>query len=137
MYATDYMLEIMKKEYPVLITTVEGSTGYIDFIEYSDVSSPVTKGYDIHGRPFFVVRARITRQDGTTFDVFQTFFQRYTGGGYWMGCGHWGVQFIYTDGGLREESAIFLTELLENNCMDLTVKNETLFKEPLSKIELI
>jgi hypothetical protein len=136
MNASEYMLAIMKKDYPVLITTLEGHTGYIDFIEYSDVSSPVTKGYDIHGRPFFVVRAMITRQDGSTFDVFQTFFQRYTEGGYWMGCGHGGNKFINTDGGLQERQALFLTELLENNCMDLSEKNETLFGN-LSKINLI
>jgi hypothetical protein len=137
MYATEYMMAIMEKDYPILNTTLVGHNGYIDFIKYEDVSSPVAKGYDIHGRPFIVIRAMITRQDGSSFNVFQTFFQRNNKGGYWMGGGKVGTKFIYTDGGFQSRHALFLTNLLENTVMDLSVINETLFKENLSKIELI
>jgi hypothetical protein len=137
MNASEYMLNIMKKDLPILITTGSGSTDYIDFINYEDVSNPVTKGYDIFGRPFIVIRAIMTRNNGNTFNVFETFFQRYTGGGYWMGCGHGGTKFLDTDGGLSEDQAIFLTELIENNFVELTLNNRKCFLLNTCKINLI
>jgi hypothetical protein len=127
------MMAIMNREYPILGTVLLGNTGYIDCIEQSDVSSPVTKGYDIYRRPFFVIRALITHVSSKTTPVFQTFFQRYECGGKWIGCG--GHPFLDTLGGINEYQAIFLTDLLEHKTVDLTIKNETRYTTAV-KIEL-
>lgn len=136
MNTPDSMMAIMNREYPILCTVLLGNTGYIDFIEQSDVFSPVTKGYDKYRRPFFVVRALITHVSGKTTPAFQTFFQRYEGGGKWIGCGHGGHPFLDTLGGIDERQAIFLTDLLEHKMVDLTIKNETRYTTAV-KIELL
>lgn len=120
MSASDYMLKIMDKKYPIIFTEKQGSTGYIDFIEYADVFNPVSIGYDIFNRPFIVIRVLLTKNDGTTEQGMETFFKRFIDGTVWMGCGNYTKCFIYTDGGLDLTQAKFLTELLENKSIELT-----------------
>ena len=137
---SDIMLAIMNRDYPILHTTKTGPTDYIDFIEQDDVFGPITKGYDIYGRPFLVIRAVIIRPDKDPIHVFQTFFKRYTDDSYWMGCGHGGTNFLCTDGGIRETQANFLNNLLLNGSVEITLQlmKEILFTGPTScKIELI
>ena len=137
MLASDYMDAIMQKELPkISVASTQGCTGYIDFIQYTDVNHPVTKGFDFYGRPFFVVRALVSWPNGHSENVFETFFQRYTDSTTWMGCGHGGQNFLETSGGLSIPKAIFLTQLIEKGSIDLTDTNYLIWPTA-SKIELV
>lgn len=113
---------IMNSEYPVLdIGKKYGYTGYIDFITYQHVNSPVMKGSDLHGRPFFVIRGEITKSDGTVVKTLETFFKRYTDNSIlWHGCGHDGPYFMSTEGGMNLQQMQFIKDLLTNGEMCLT-----------------
>jgi len=121
---SNYMTQIMLKNYPILdIGDKNGSTDYLDFIKYIDVSNSITKGKDKYNRSFFVIRALITRSDNSTESTLETFFQRYTENySLWHGCGHDGNYFISTDGGMNIKQANFLIELLENKYVNLTTE---------------
>lgn len=118
----DIIHNIINKNYPVLdIGTKNGSTGYLDFITYSDVHAPVSKGCDQYGRHFFVIRAKIIKSDGSVSRTLETFFQRYSNNkNVWHGCGHVGPYFMSTEGGMTTNQARFLENLLENGRIDLT-----------------
>ena len=61
---------------PILdIGKKQGWTDYIDFITVEDVTAPVMRGVDIHGRPFITLRI-IDRN--TNVKSVHTIFQRYT-----------------------------------------------------------
>jgi hypothetical protein len=121
---SEYMARIMLEDYPILdIGNKNGSTGYLDFIQNHDVSNSVTKGKDKYNRPFFVIRALITRSDNSTESTLETFFQRYTNDdSLWHGCGHSGHYFISTEGGMNIKQAEFIIELLKNKYVNLTEK---------------
>lgn len=116
------MRSLASGDYPVLdIGNKNGHTGYLDFISTEEISAPVTKGKDQHGRLFFVVRAKVGLSNGKTLNVFETFFQRYSDNDVlWHGCGHGGIQFMWTEGGLSLCQAKFLKSLLENTNVELT-----------------
>lgn len=138
------MLVLIKKDYPIIdIGDKVGSTDYIDFIKYSDITSSVSKGCDRYGRPFLVIRALITKSDGSTNTTLETFFQRYDDTSYlWHGCGHADHFFLNTVGGLKMSQVKFIINLIENKYVYLTdeLMNEVQFNyrnaDPI-KIELI
>ena len=116
------MKNIVARDYPILdIGQKVGHTGYIDFIKESDVPDPVMKGIDMHNRPFFVVNANVINIDGTKTKLFETFFQRYSNDKYlWHGCGHHGIQFMATEGGMQTNQMKFLQKRLENGKVELS-----------------
>jgi hypothetical protein len=119
---SDYMNEIISKNYTILdIKDKNGDTDYLDFIKYTDISSPVTIGKDKFNRSFFVIRANIIKADNSTESTLETFFQRYTDCyDLWHGCGHDGHYFISTQGGIDKNQAMFLIELVEVGYVNLT-----------------
>lgn len=78
-------------EIPVLdIGERVGGTGYIDFLNHDDMSSPIMRGEDMYGRPFVAFRLRVKRdlKSGTaTYNIVETLFQRYRSGGVWVSGG--------------------------------------------------
>ena len=116
-----HISSVMQMDFPILdIGKKVGMTGYIDFINYTDVTSPVMKGTDIYGRSFFVVRAKMTKKDSTCVDTLETFFQRRVSGDLWHGCGHDGPYFMSTEGGMAIEQMTFIKNLLVQGKVELT-----------------
>ena len=93
----------------------EGWTQYIDFITWDEVIAPVMKGIDCTGRKFIVIKFIVNQTR-----IMQTFFQRYTGGSGWMGCGHATTNLIDTSGGLRDNQAEFIRNVIEEKRPILT-----------------
>lgn len=88
----------------------EGSTDYIDFLEWSEINYPAMYGIDCYNRPFFVLKFRI---DNEFF--MQTFFQRYSDNIYdWRGCGHATENLINGFSGLNNHHKQFLMDLISN-----------------------
>jgi hypothetical protein len=112
----------MKNDYPILdIGNKNGYTDYLDFIKFNDLTAPIMKGYDQFNRAFFVLRAIITKSDGSTLKTMETFFQRYSDyEDVWHGCGHDGPYFLSTEGGIKLNQINFIKNLLENKKIDLT-----------------
>lgn len=74
---------------PVLdLGETDGRTGYIDFIEEGDMSHPIMKGADRHGRPFIAFRLQYTTRRGKTHTGVETIFRRYTDGPVWVSGGN-------------------------------------------------
>lgn len=96
-----------------------GDTGYIDYIKDTEVTSPVMKGVDSHSRDFFTIKGEILVNNGDTYPVFETFFRRYTEGNTWMGCGHYGVNFMDTTGGMEDEQGLIIDKLISNKSIEL------------------
>lgn len=61
--------------------SIEGSTGYLNQICFSDLTAPVMRGVDSNGRPFIVIRAHL--RDHPKEVTAQVFFQRYRDEGDW------------------------------------------------------
>jgi len=98
-----------------------GHTDYIDFIKEDEVTDSVTKGIDICRRPFYVIKAEVVDNRGKVWPVFETFFQRYTNNTHlWMGCGHYGDNFMDTGGGMERCQIRLLVDLVENGSVELT-----------------
>ena len=87
----------------------KGWTEYIDFITLEEVTSPVMKGTDCFGRHFIVIKMLV---DDIT--ILQTFFQRYSSGTRWMGCGHATVNLIDTCGGITEYQVQLLRDIIDD-----------------------
>ena len=98
-----------------------GYTDYIDFLTWNEVTSPVMKGTDVYGRHFIVLKMIINEKK-----IMQTFFKRYSRGTCWMGCGHATTNLISTFGGMKEEQAHFLRELIQQgeNIIDIDINPE-------------
>lgn len=128
---TSCIKEIMSNDAPFLdIGDQVGSSGYIDFIMFEDVSSAFSKGRDKFNRPFFVLRVRITTTEDAIIDTLETFFQRYSDNeSLWMGCGHDRVTFLSTEGGMKIEQIKFVNKLIKEGKIDITeeIKNEISF----------
>jgi hypothetical protein len=85
-----------------------GGTGYIDFVEPDDMSAPLMRGTDAHGRNFLAVRMAVTTER-TNWDTGETavttelevevLFQRYTTAGS-----------AWTSGGARHICSSRLTD---------------------------
>jgi len=83
-----------------------GWTSYIDFITWKEVTHPIMKGIDICRRKFIVIKMVVNQ-----VRIMQTFFQRYTGGEGWMGCGHATTNLIDTSGGMTAEQIEFIKKI--------------------------
>ena len=110
------------EKYPVLdIGSRYGQTGYIDFINIKEVTSPIMRGVDNWGRKFIVFKLLI---DGKL--VLQTLFQRYKDNLYlWKGCGHCNINPLlfhaYVDIGITQID-LFL-KIINNETVEITDKH--------------
>jgi len=94
---------------PVLnIGNRQGSTDYIDFITYDEVTSPIMTGVDKFNRRFIVIKAEF---EGIDKKFMQTFFQRYTDGDRWIS--DFRNNFIETVGGMTEDQMLLIQDLLD------------------------
>jgi hypothetical protein len=120
---TDIIDDINKLNYNILdIGDKNGSTGYLDFFQPSDLKDglSIMKGQDMMGRKFFVFKSIFEFEDGSIFENFTSFFQRYDNNYLlWHCCGHYGRYIMNTDGGTSNEQFKFIFELLINNCVQL------------------
>ena len=87
-----------------------GTTDYIDFITLNEVSSSIMYGKDCFQRSFIVIKFKVENYDKP---IMQTFFQRYTEGNLWVGCGHATSLLIETDGGLTEIQKNFIQNIID------------------------
>lgn len=92
-----------------------GWTQYIDFITWEEVTDPIMKGRDCYHRKFIVIKFVVNQTR-----VMQTFFQRYTGGDGWMGCGHATTNLFDTSGGMRDNQIEFIRKITEGSKCILT-----------------
>jgi hypothetical protein len=107
------------KHLPELDLGIEiGSTSYIDFIEWDQVTSPVMWGLDVYRRAFIVIKMKIKNRL-----IMQTFFQRYIDGKLWMGCGHATQHLISTDGGMDCDQIQLLYDIIDGKNPKLYVKH--------------
>ena len=113
----------------------EGNTDYIDFIKWDEVTEPAMWGIDKFHRKFVVMKFIINKNSKKPIKIMQTFFQRYTHGSMWMGCGHATQYLFYTVGGMNEEQFDFLDKILEGNEIEIPENINTIFDSG-SKIEL-
>ena len=59
---------------PILdIQSREGATGYIDFIDINEVTSPLMRGVDVYNRPFFTICADIIYEGDMYTDIYYYF----------------------------------------------------------------
>lgn len=120
---TDIIANINKLNFAILdIGNKNGSTGYLDFFQPSDLKEglSIVKGQDIAGRKFFVFKSIFEFEDGSVFENFTSFFQRfYDNKLLWHCCGHHGQFIMNTGGGTSNEQFKFIFELLANNCVQL------------------
>lgn len=105
---------------PVLdLGSRNGHTGYIDFIQPEEMSSPIMRGEDDNGRPFVAIRYMYQEQL-----CVETLFRRYTTGSTWTS----GGGSVIGAGALTEEDLEFLArlvggeEVLERFWKDSTVR---------------
>ena len=102
-FATPYRIEETDKTLPKLIkalggqdafealpvldlgacTAKGGDTGYIDFVRSDDMTAPIMRGEDEHGRPFVAFRIKTERRA----EAVETLFRRYTKGNVWTSGG--------------------------------------------------
>ena len=100
-----------QKSLPILdIGNKQGFTDYIDFIKPDEVKYPVMQGIDCFRRKFIVLKMIVNKKQ-----FFQTFFQRYTNGSSWMGCGHYGRNLIDTSGNMSDEQFKLLYDIIQEN----------------------
>jgi hypothetical protein len=101
--------------YPKLeLGTREGMTGYIDFLLWHEIDSPIVWGVDAYGRKFFVMKF-VT---GKGQQVMETYFQRYVGSELWHSCGHANFEILNTSGtGLTPEQSDFLDRLYRGDAI--------------------
>lgn len=99
-----------------------GSTGYIDFIEPTEVGlNNVMMGEDGSNRKFFVFKAELEYPNGIKKQMFTIFFQRYNDSEIlWHSCGHYGPILMYTEGGASTSQIKMLYELLVSGEYKLT-----------------
>tara|TARA_B100000575_G_scaffold187123_1_gene150734 strand:+ start:66 stop:599 length:534 start_codon:yes stop_codon:yes gene_type:complete len=106
-----------------------GQTDYIDFIKWDEVIHPVMRGRDIYSRHFIVIKMIIDNKK-----IMQTFFQRYTNGTKWMGCGHATSLLIDTSGnGLNHYQVLFLDELISNGKVLITDNSRPVNRKYINK----
>ena len=92
----------------------KGWTDYIDFITWDEVKYSVMKGIDCLGRKFIVVKFLVDKSK-----IMQTFFQRYSNGEGWMGCGHATINLIDTSGYMNIEQMDFIRRIIEGETVKI------------------
>jgi hypothetical protein len=85
-----------------------GNTGYIDFLLPSDVSCPVMRGTDTHGRPFISFKLSYTKKNGEVIECVETIFRRYTTGSVWVSGGCRGGGRFFCLSAMKDEDIDFL-----------------------------
>lgn len=120
---TDIISNINKLNFDILdIGDKNGSTGYLDFFRPSALKDglSIMKGQDMSGRKFFVFKSIFEFEDGSVFENFTSFFQRYYDNKLlWHCCGHYGRYIMDTEGGTSNEQFKFIFDLLTNDCVQL------------------
>ncbi|MBA3602432.1 MAG: hypothetical protein H0W50_02045 [Parachlamydiaceae bacterium] len=95
-----------------------GSTGYIDFIKDKEMSAPIMRGKDCHGREFFSIRARsnvVIKLEYLNSGC-QTFFKRYTDMASWTDGGFRFIQpptYLIKNGNVDKQSYDQLKKFIE------------------------
>ena len=105
-----------------------GGTDYIDFITWDEVTEPAMTGVDCFRRSFIVIKFIIGENTPEPKKIMQTFFQRYTDGHKWMGCGHATENLMWTIGGMEENQFNFLDKILKGETIEITSDISSLFK---------
>lgn len=101
---------------------------YIDFITWDEVTEPVMTGVDCFRRYFIVIKFIIGEDTPEPKKIMQTFFQRYTGGSRWMGCGHATKNLMRTTGGINDAQFNFLDKILKGETLKITNDISSLFE---------
>lgn len=104
------------------IENKEGFTDYIDFIGWSDITSPIMKGVDVFNRPFFTMKLCliiINPENKLIVKYFpQTFFQRYTyDNNKWMSSGMQGL--IFSCGGMNCHQFKMMEDLIKGKTVEI------------------
>jgi hypothetical protein len=103
-------------KYPILnIGNKGGHTDYIDFLKWDEVTNPVMIGIDCYKRYFVVVKFFVNNK----YKLMQTFFQRYTDGSGWMGCGHATTNLISTSGYMNEHQFQLIRDIINGKTVQL------------------
>ena len=104
---------------PILdIQSREGATGYIDFIDINEVTSPLMRGVDVYNRPFFTICADIIYEGDICIPTFTTIFKRYTDNSLlWHTAGHY-RKIACTDGGMNIPQFGLFRTLIQNGEID-------------------
>lgn len=97
-----------------------GYTDYIDFIKWNEFDTPIVYGIDRFKRSFVVIKFIIIE---TGKKIMQTFFQRYTRGITWMGCGHATGLLIDTTGGISKDQIEFIQNIINGNTVEIEDKH--------------
>lgn len=110
----------MKQNFPYLdIKNRNGATDYIDFLTWDEVNYPIMQGIDIYNRHFIVIKFILSNGE----KLMQTFFQRYTNGTFWHGCGHASPLLLSSVGGLKNEQFILLKKILNGENVKILEKH--------------
>ena len=101
-----------------------GHTDYIDFLKWGEITEPVMKGIDICNRHFVVVKLKIydsknKKNKHINIKLMQTYFQRYTNGILWMGCGYATESFLETCGGMNLHQLDLIEQIINNNSVEI------------------
>ncbi len=96
-----------------------GGTQYIDFIKWEEVTEPMVKGYDCFGRKFIVLKFLLG-----DIKIMQTFFQRYSHGDGWMGCGHATVNLMETPGYINKKQIDLLHDVINNKVVEIVEEHK-------------
>lgn len=100
------------------IGDLKGVTDYIDFLRWDEITEPVMRGIDIFRRHFVVVKFKIydskSKKKNKFVKLMQTYFQRYTDGSLWMGCGNATDSFLDTCGGMKKEQIDLVKQVINN-----------------------
>ena len=97
-----------------------GYTDYIDFLKWNEIEAPIMYGIDCYGRSFIVIKFIIIE---TGKKIMQTFFQRYTRGSSWMGCGHATSLLIDTIGGMSKDQIEFIQNIINGKNVTMEDKH--------------
>lgn len=105
------------KQFPNLdVGQRNGATDYIDYLKWDEVKESVMVGVDKFRRKFIVFKMLVN----DTIPVMQTFFQRYTDGKSWVGCGHATKHnLLFTEGGMNTDQFRLLNTIASGKRVSL------------------
>jgi len=125
-HVSDIMCKIYKRNDIPFIDTKnrQGVTGYIDYIDASEVTHPIMKGSDHIGRKVIIMQFIVNKKI-----YIQTFFQRYSNWEYtWMSARVTGSPtFISSIGGMTRYQANFLLDVSLGNKVKLDTEHKTVY----------
>lgn len=127
------------KNLPILnIENKQGITDYIDFIKPEECLHPIMRGQDMYKRPFITVMGVLLIKNELK-PFFQIFFQRYSTGKTWMGCGNYGENLIDTSKGMNMDQLNLIKTLIFKRSANIkdTLKETLNYKFTKEDIEKI